>query len=91
LQGWLLPADTIQFDRGTTGELVVLGEGASGRVVRGEFRGEPVAVKEVQIGRGLQVLEAFLLEAQRMQQLRHPNIVRCTTPLALSCLAMHIA
>lgn len=75
LQNWLLSVDAVQFDRGPTGELVVLGEGASGRVVRAEFRGEPVAVKEVQIGRGLQVMEAFLLEAQRMQQLRHPNVV----------------
>ena len=34
LQDWLIPADAIQFDQGTTGELAVLGEGARCGVAR---------------------------------------------------------
>lgn len=35
----------------------------SGRVLRAKFRGEPVAVKEVQVGRGLQVRQGYPVAA----------------------------
>ena len=47
----------------------------SGRVIRAVYNGEVVAAKEVEVGRAVESQEAFLTEAQRMQALRHPQLV----------------
>jgi serine/threonine protein kinase len=39
------------------------------------YRGEPVAAKQVAVGRGAAPLRALLEEAQRMAALRHPHLV----------------
>ena len=50
----------------------------SGRVIRAELRGEVVAAKEVEVGRGLELQEAFIKEAQ---QASNPRVQPCcSTP-----------
>ncbi|EFN56522.1 hypothetical protein CHLNCDRAFT_144136 [Chlorella variabilis] len=54
---------------------VELGSGASGRVLKAVYRGEAVAAKEVDVGGGAANREAFVTEAVRLHQLRHPAVV----------------
>ncbi|KAL4445436.1 hypothetical protein ABPG77_011261 [Micractinium sp. CCAP 211/92] len=75
LRGLVVPPDAFEYERLPSGELVVLGEGASGRVLRARFNGEVVAAKEFPLERGIEVQESFRTEATRLQQLRHPHIV----------------
>lgn len=75
LLSWVIPRGEVEYQRRPDGELAVLGEGASGRVIRAMYNGEMVAAKEMEIGRGIEVQEVFLSEAKHMQALRHPNIV----------------
>ncbi|KAL4452700.1 hypothetical protein ABPG75_008362 [Micractinium tetrahymenae] len=75
LRDWVVDLSEVTFMRRPDGSLAKLGRGASGTVYRAMFRSEPVAAKEVQLGHSAAAQEAFVLEAERMHQLRHAHIV----------------
>ncbi|KAL4452702.1 hypothetical protein ABPG75_008364 [Micractinium tetrahymenae] len=75
LRDWVVDLSEVTFMQRPDGSLVKLGWGASGTVFRAEFRGEPVAAKEVQLGHSAAAQEAFVLEAERLHQLRHAHVV----------------
>ncbi|KAL4418721.1 hypothetical protein ABPG77_008592 [Micractinium sp. CCAP 211/92] len=75
LNDWVFDLSEVTFNRRVDGSLAELGRGASGVVYRAMFRGEPVAAKEVQLGHSVAAQEAFVLEAERMHQLRHAHVV----------------
>ncbi|KAI7845590.1 hypothetical protein COHA_000877 [Chlorella ohadii] len=74
-QEWVIPPEEIHYLKRPNGELFVLGEGASGRVIRAELRGEVVAAKEMDVGRAADLQQTFIREAQQLCNLRHANIV----------------
>eukprot|EP01087_Luapelamoeba_hula_P004455 TRINITY_DN1440_c0_g1_i1.p1 TRINITY_DN1440_c0_g1~~TRINITY_DN1440_c0_g1_i1.p1 ORF type:complete len:583 (+),score=93.31 TRINITY_DN1440_c0_g1_i1:402-2150(+) len=67
---WEISADQISF-----GE--TLGEGGSGYVVKGEWRGIPVAVKKLkQQSMRKEQVHMFIQEIDMMSELRHPHIIQ---------------
>lgn len=74
LREWVIPASAFEYLRRPTGELHLLGEGASGRVYKSVYNGETIACKEINLERSPQAQEAFVAEAARLQLLRHPLI-----------------
>ncbi|KAI7845591.1 hypothetical protein COHA_000878 [Chlorella ohadii] len=75
VEDWLIPPEEVKYLRRPNGDRFVLGEGASGRVIRAELRGELVAAKEIEVGRTLELQQMFIWEAQQLCNLRHANIV----------------
>ncbi|KAL4447908.1 hypothetical protein ABPG75_005127 [Micractinium tetrahymenae] len=76
LRPWLAAPEEVQLLRrpGKEGEDWVLGEGASGRVVKALLRGQPVAAKQCAL-RSAEAQEAFVAEALCLLQLSHQNVV----------------
>lgn len=60
-----------------------LGEGGIAEVWRGEWRGEPVAVKVLRDRTRPNVVRRFLREGRMLQRLHHPNVVRCRAVMDL--------
>ncbi|KAL4447910.1 hypothetical protein ABPG75_005129 [Micractinium tetrahymenae] len=76
LRPWLAAPEEVEVLRrpGKEGEDWVLGEGASGRVVKALLRGQPVAAKQCAL-RSAEAQEAFVAEALCLLQLSHQNVV----------------
>ncbi|PRW57729.1 Serine threonine- kinase CTR1 [Chlorella sorokiniana] len=68
----------VTYCRWPNGQPQEIGVGATSRVYRAMLNGEMVAAKEIDLASGESCQlkqEAFITEALRLQQLRHPNVV----------------
>jgi serine/threonine protein kinase len=52
-----------------------LGEGSTGRVFKGEWKGLPVAIKVIKQNLSNEMMEEFKKEVRAFCKLRHPNVV----------------
>ncbi|PRW59527.1 Serine threonine- kinase CTR1 [Chlorella sorokiniana] len=75
LQQWVVPRAEIEYSKKPDGSLRLLGEGASGRVIKAHYAGEEVAVKEIKLDRAVEVRNQFIAEAARLNSLRHAHII----------------
>eukprot|EP00887_Chlorella_sp_A99_P001028 scaffold14.g1028.t1 len=75
LQSWVVKPEEIAYSPGPDGKPQQLGAGASGVVLRAEYRGETVAAKVLALDQGHTAQQAFVTECARLYQLRHHNLV----------------